>query len=135
MSREINYINLVYKFKNWSISPISFIAFGGPLYIYDQLKRGDKTLQQVEEEQEKFKSELNEITKGSKKSKNQKNTIGNVKNIYNWGQEIIDLRNDNSRIRSEAIYKAKQNKTTRTGLKILTPKCFKITNISCINKS
>ena len=84
MSREINYSNLVYKFKNSSIYSISFIAFGDPLYTYDQLKRGDKTLQQVEEEQGKFKSELNEITKDSKKSESQKNTIGNVKNLYNW---------------------------------------------------
>ena len=82
MSREINYSNLVYKFKNSSIYSISFI--GDSLYTYDQLKRGDKTLQQVEEEQGKFKSELNEITKGSKKSESQKNTIGNVKNLYNW---------------------------------------------------
>ena len=30
--------------------------------------------------------------------------------------------NDNAKIRSEAICKSKQNKTTGTGLKILTPK-------------
>ena len=48
--------------------------------------------------------------------------IKNVKNLYNSRQKIIDLLNDNSRIRSEAIYKSKQNKTTGTELKILTPK-------------
>ena len=48
--------------------------------------------------------------------------IKNVKNLYNSRQKIIDLLNDNSRIRSEAIYKSKQNKTTGAGLKILTPK-------------
>ena len=36
-------------------------------------------------------------------------------------QKIIDLLNDNSRIISEAIYKANK-KTTGAGLKILTPK-------------
>ena len=50
MSREINYNNLVYNFKDSCISPISFAKFGGPLYTYDQLKKGDKTLQQVEEQ-------------------------------------------------------------------------------------
>ena len=37
-------------------------------------------------------------------------------------QKIIDLLNDNPKIRSEATYKLKQNKTEGTGLKILTPK-------------
>ena len=37
-------------------------------------------------------------------------------------QKIIDLLNDNPKIRSEATYKSKQNKTEGTGLKILTPK-------------
>ena len=35
-------------------------------------------------------------------------------------QKIIDLRN--AKIRSEAIYKSKPNKTEETVLKILTPK-------------
>ena len=34
----------------------------------------------------------------------------------------MDLLNDNPKIRSEATYKSKQNKTEGTGLKILTPK-------------
>ena len=56
----------------------------------------------------------------------QSDTIKNVKNLYNSRQKIIDLLNDNSRVRSEVIYKAKQNeankKSTKTGLKILTLK-------------
>ena len=38
--------------------------------------------------------------------------------------KIVDLLNDNSKIRSDAIYKSKQNEKTGTGtgLKILTPK-------------
>ena len=32
MSRDINYSNLVYEFKNSNISPIIFTEFGGPLY-------------------------------------------------------------------------------------------------------
>ena len=37
-------------------------------------------------------------------------------------KKIIDLLNDNSKIRSEAIYKSKQNETKGKGLKILKPK-------------
>ena len=76
----------------------------------------------------KFRSELRQITSGRAKNKsdNQKDTIKNVKNLYNLRQKIVDLLNDNSIIKSEAIYKAKQNKankkTTGKGLKILTSK-------------
>ena len=91
------------------------------MYTYEQLKWDDKISKQVEQEQENFRSELNEITRGSNKSQTQLDTIKNAKNLYNSRQKIIDLLNDNSRIRFEAIYKAIK-KITGTGLKILTPK-------------
>ena len=53
MSREINYSNLVYNFKG-PIPSINFAIFGGPMYTYNQLKNGEKTLQQVEEEHKYF---------------------------------------------------------------------------------
>ena len=46
----------------------------------------------------------------------------NVRNLYDSRQKIINLLNDNAKIRSEAIYKSKQNETKGKGLKILTPK-------------
>ena len=39
MSREINYNNLVYDFKS-PTSSIRLTKFGGPMYVYDQLKKG-----------------------------------------------------------------------------------------------
>ena len=53
MSREINYSNLVYDFQG-PATLINFAIFGGPMYTYNQLKNGEKTLQQVEEEQKYF---------------------------------------------------------------------------------
>ena len=49
-------------------------------------------------------------------------TIKDFKNLYDSKQKNIDLLNDNSKIRSEIIYKSKQNRTEDKGLKILTPK-------------
>ena len=123
MSREINYNDLVYDFKG-PTSSISFTKFGGPMYTQNQLKKGDKTLQQVEKEQEDFLKSLGEITSGNPKHKNESQlcTIKNVKNLYDSKQKIIDLLNDNAKIRSEAIYKSKQDETKVTGLKILTSK-------------
>ena len=68
--------------------------------------------------------ELNQITSGNPehKNENQLNIIKNVKNLYNSRQKIIDLLNNYSKIKLESIYKAKQNETKGTGLKILTPK-------------
>ena len=68
-----------------------------------------------------FKTELNEITTGSKKIKKKKNTKEILQNLYNSRQNIIDLLNNNSRIKSEAIYEANR-KATGTRLKILTPR-------------
>ena len=93
------------------------------MHPYYQLKKGEKTLQQVEKEQEDFQKHLNEITLVNPKHKNESQlyTTKNAKNLYDSRQKIIDLLNDNSRIRSEAIYK-ENKKTAGTGLKILTPK-------------
>ena len=48
------------------------------------MKNGDKTLQQVEKEQDSFKKYLNEITSGNPKHKSKKQfyTIKNVRNLY-----------------------------------------------------
>ena len=89
----------------------------------NQLKIGEKTLQQVEEKQKYFKRDLNEITSGNPKHKSEKQsyTIKN-RNLYDSREKIINLLNDNAKNRSEAIYKSKLNETKGTGLKILTPK-------------
>ena len=123
ISREINYSNLVYDFKDPTPST-SFTKFGGAMYTYNQLKNGEKTLQQKEKDQKNFKSELNEIKSENPKHKSRKQlcTIKNVRNLYDSRQKIINLLNDNAKIRPEAIQKSKQNETKGRGPKILTPK-------------
>ena len=44
--------------------------------------------------------------------------------IFIIQDKYIDLFNKNAKIRSKAIYEVKQDETTGTGLKILTPKQF-----------
>ena len=62
------------------------------MYTYDQLKNGETTLQQVEEEQKDFKKYLNEIVKGNPEHKSDKQlyTIKNVRNLYDSRQKIIN---------------------------------------------
>ena len=77
-----------------------------------------------EEDQEKFKRKFGQIKLGNPKHKSeiQLYTIRNVKNLYDSREKIIDLFNNDPNIKSESIYRSKQGKTKRTGLKILTPK-------------
>ena len=53
MSKKINYNRLTYDFKG-PTSSINLIKFRGPMHTYDQLKNGEKTLEQVEKEQKDF---------------------------------------------------------------------------------
>ena len=107
-----------------NIAPINFIRFRGPLHIFIEIKNGITSLKKVEEDQKKFKSSLGEITSGDPKYKSdsQPNAINNIKTLYNSRQRIVDLFNDYSKIRSEAIYEIKQDETKVTKIKILTPK-------------
>ena len=109
--------NLVYDFKGVTPST-NFGKYGGPMYIYGHMKNGETTLQQVEEEKKKLKKYFREITSRNPKHKSEKQsyTIKNVRTLFDSRQKIIDLLNGNAKIRSEAIYKSKQNKTERAGL-------------------
>ena len=49
-------------------------------------------------------------------------TITNFKYLYESRQEIFDLFNNYSKIKSESIYRSKHDETKGRGLKILTPK-------------
>ena len=96
MSDKIDFNNLTYNFKGQTNS-IKSDKFEGPMDIYDHIKNGNTTLQQVEKQQKDFKKELNEITSGNPKykSNNQLYVINNVKSLYESRQKIIDLLNDN----------------------------------------
>ena len=122
MSKEIIHSNLVCDFKGPTPST-NFGKYGGPMYIYHHMKDDEKTLQQVEEKQKYFKKDLDQIILGNPKYKSEKQsyTTKSVRMLYDSRQRIINLLNDNAKIRSEAIYKSKQNKAEGTGPKILTP--------------
>ena len=57
-----------------------------------------------------------------KNQKSKKNTLYNIEMLYNARNEAIKFYDDYSSMMSEAKYKAKQNESKGTGLKILTPK-------------
>ena len=124
LSREIDYENLSYDFTTKASGPINFTGYNGPFTIFKKIRDGDISLKMAEEDQKDFKREFGQIKSGNPdhESGKQLYTIKNVKTLYDSRQKIIDLFNSYSKIRSEAIYKSKQNETKGKGLKILTPK-------------
>ena len=87
---KMNFSSLIYDFKGKTPS-INFGIFAGPMYIYNHMKNGDTTLQQVEKQQKDFKKELNEIISVNPKHKsdNQLNVIKNVKNLYDSNKKLL----------------------------------------------
>ena len=121
--------NIDSKYLNYNITTkasgsINFIRYKGPFSLFKNIRDGDISLEMAEEDQKKIKREFGQIKSGNPDHKSDKQlyTIKNVKNLYDSRQKIIDLFNSYSKIRSEALYKSKQNETKGKGLKILTPK-------------
>ena len=69
VSKEINFNNLAYHFKDSNTAPINFIDFNGPMHICDEIKNGNISTSKIEEDQKQFKSKINEITTGNLKHK------------------------------------------------------------------
>ena len=103
---------------------INFTGYKDPFTLFKKIRDGDISLKMVEEDHKNFKREFGQIKLGNPDHKRDKQLykIKNVTNLYDSRQKIIDLFNSYSKIRSEAIYKSKQNETKGKGLKILTPK-------------
>ena len=57
-----------------------------------------------------------------KKTAKQKGVINNITRFYLSREEVLNFFKDYVEMLSDANYNAKQNKTERKGLKILTPK-------------
>ena len=100
---------------------MNFNEFDNALDIVNEIRDGKKDLADVKNNQQNFKSLLGKIKKGNK-SKEQKNTLYNIEMLYEARNKAIKFYDDYSLMMSKAKYKAKQNETKRTGLKILTPK-------------
>ena len=68
-----------------------------------------------------FLKKLNEVKIGTRNFEQEK-VIANIDKFYHSREEVINFFRDYIEMLSDVSYKAKQNGTTGTGLKILTPK-------------
>ena len=105
ISKGIDFNNLTYHFKDSNTAPKIFINFKGPMYIHNEIKNDNISIEKIEEDQKQFKSKLNEINTGDPKykPKDQLDTIKIIKNLYNSRNKVIKLYNDYAKIMSETV--------------------------------
>ena len=63
--KPIDFNDLTYYFKDSRITPVGFIEFKGPMHIFKSIHNGDKTLKDIEKEQEKFREKVGYIRQGN----------------------------------------------------------------------
>ena len=105
-SAKIGLNNLKYTFKDRNNAPIDFIGFKGPLHIFKSIHDGDITLEDVEKDQIKLKSDLGHKRQGNPKnrSEEQNNEINNVTNLYESREKVVQMFNNYAKDMSRNIY-------------------------------
>ena len=90
MSKQIDFNNLTYYFKDYNIAPVNSISFKVPLNVYNDTKNSSVSIEKIEEDQKQFKSKLNEITTGNPKYKlkDQFDGIEKIKNLCNSREKV-----------------------------------------------
>ena len=96
--KPIDFNDLIYYYKG-SNEPIDFYEYKGMMNIFKNIHSGNKTLEDIEQEQNKFKKEINIIKQGNpkKRSEKQKETIDNIENLYKSRQEVVNMFNNYAR--------------------------------------
>ena len=120
--KPIDFDNLMYYLMYYykgSNELINFNEYKGMINIFKSIHSGDKTLKDIEQEQNKFKKEINIIKQGNpkKRSEKQQETIDNIENLYKSRQEVVNMFNNYAKNVSKSIHEAKHE---GKGLKILT---------------
>ena len=101
--KPVDFNDLIYYYKG-SNEPINFNEYKGMMNIFKNIHSSDKTLEDIEQEQNKFKKEINIIKQGNPK---QQETINNIENLYKSRQEVVNMFNKYTKNFSKIIHKAK----------------------------
>ena len=103
--KPIDFNDLIYYYKGAN-EPIDFNEYKGMINIFKNIHSGDKTLEDIEQEQNKFKKEINIIKQGNpkKRSEKQQETIDNIEYLYQSSQEVINMFNNYARNVSKSIH-------------------------------
>ena len=69
--KPVDFNNLIYYYKG-SNEPINFSEYKGMMNIFKSIHSGDKTLEYIEQEQNKFKKEIAIIKQGNPRKRSEK---------------------------------------------------------------
>ena len=89
--------------------------------LFNAIKNSQIGFSEAKNKQKEFLNKLGNIKIGRKTPERDK-IINNLERFYISRQEVINFLRDYTEMLSDANYRAKQNETKGTGLKILTPK-------------
>ena len=103
-----NFDNLIYYYKG-SNELINFSECNGMMNTFKSIHSGDKTLEDIEQEQNKFKKETTIIKQRNpkKRSEEQQETIDNIENLYKSRQKVVNMFNNYTENISKSIHEAK----------------------------
>ena len=107
------------KFEN--VGPtqdVSFYEYINSKELFNAIKNSRFNFDDALKRQNEFLKKL----KWLKETNKQKETINNLDKFYNSREEVFNFFRDYAKIIFDSSYKAKQDETKGTGLKILTPK-------------
>ena len=116
-NNEIDYNNLKYITAN-NRSSYTFSEIEDPKTFLNEIKKGEKSLEEAKVTQENFLEYLNVIRKGNKNAE-QKKTLANINMLYNARNDAIKFIEDYGPTILEAKKLAREQEGT--GFKILTP--------------
>ena len=117
LNNKIDYNNLKYIDAN-NRSSYTFSEIEDPITFLNEVRKGEKSLEEAKITQENFLEYLNVIRKGNKNAE-QKKALANINMLYNARNEAIKFIEDYGPTILEAKKLAREQEGT--GLKVLTP--------------
>ena len=100
---------------------VSFYQYIDSKELFDEIKDNQLRFDDALKKQKELLKKINEVEM-DRKTFEQKKVITNLENFYKSREEVFILFRDYAKMMLDSGYKAKQDKTKGTGLKILTLK-------------
>ena len=100
---------------------LTFCEYMDSKELFNARKKNQLKFNNALKRKKEFLNKINDVKMGKKNPK-QKEAIDNLDKFYNSREEVFNCFRDYTNIMIDSSYEAKQNTTTGTGIKILTPK-------------
>ena len=117
---SVDYNNLKFEYVG-PTKDVSFYEYMDSKELFNKIKNNQIKFDDALKKQKLFLNKLNDVKMGRKTSE-QKEVITNLENFYKSREEVFNFFKDYTKMMLDSNYKAKQDETKGTGLKILTPK-------------